>query len=272
MKNTSISMRPVWARSLGTILASITFLLAAAAEVGAYTAERRSASYMNICDNAKAPTKKANYAGYLITNNGGAQADVWVVVTNFSGGVVTLADYDDGIFHLGAMGAGESKMVYFLLKASGATASAQTHDLQVYNGAISGSPAFTQTFTLNSVVEEQPANANKPLVVVSTPSPAYVGGTVTVTFTGDTGTLGGIQDLLYTAASEVGWRADLFHLYDAQITFTGGNNTNIDNRLYFTLPTKATSAYSAVYKFRILDRPPPSPPPRWPSSAAASTS
>jgi hypothetical protein len=60
------------------------------------------------------------YIGYTITNTtAGDIPDVWVKLDTFSASTVTLAADEDGIYHLGALSAGESKPVYFYLAING---------------------------------------------------------------------------------------------------------------------------------------------------------
>jgi predicted permease len=66
------------------------------------------------------------------------------------------------------------------------------------------------------------ANANKVNTTVTTPNPPSVGGLVTITVTGGTGTIGSAMVLAFTPASFSNWRADALQLINTQITFTGG--------------------------------------------------
>ena len=146
------SQRPTVQTILAFVVAAAC-LVAGASEALAYQVGRTSASFMNIGDKGanKDPDLRGNYAAYSITNNGAAQADVWVVVTNFTGGVVNKGVRESGVFHIGPMGAGAVKMAYFYLVASGPTTVDQSHDVMIFNGLPAGSPAYTGNFTLTDV-------------------------------------------------------------------------------------------------------------------------
>ena len=195
-----------------------------------------------------------NYATYVIQNTGPARAAVWVTIDQLTGTHLRLADYEDGVMYLGPMAAGETRLVGFYLKTilTTDTTSAQSHYINVHLAKPPSAATYSQQFTINDVHNEQRAMANKPRITVNTPNPPYLGGTVTVTYEGETGTLGGARDLLFTPAAQLGWRADAFKLYDAQIVFTGGNNTTLDKQTYFILPNSANSSYVARFYFRIV--------------------
>src|ERR1044072_3758204 len=54
------------------------------------------------------------YVGYEIKNTSATTyPDIWVDIGNFTGGFVSLAQYEDGVAHLGAMAPGDVKMAYF---------------------------------------------------------------------------------------------------------------------------------------------------------------
>src|SRR5439155_7098667 len=73
------------------------------------------------------------YAGYEIKNTSATTyPDVWVDISNFTGGFVTLAQNEDGVAHLGQMAPGDAKMAYFYLQASAATALAQGHTIGIH--------------------------------------------------------------------------------------------------------------------------------------------
>ncbi len=68
-------------------------------------------------DPDKAPPWTGMYVVHSISSSS-AQSDIWVKVDSFTGGVVSLADNEDGKVSLGAIAAGETKMAYFYLKAT----------------------------------------------------------------------------------------------------------------------------------------------------------
>ena len=71
------------------------------------------------------------YAVYKIHNGSGTNyEDVWVDIGSFSGGVISLASNENGLYHLGVLNNGSTKHVFFYLQASGATASSGKGEIQ----------------------------------------------------------------------------------------------------------------------------------------------
>jgi hypothetical protein len=71
--------------------------------VQAVTITRRS-SPVFYTDFAKSLTSM--YVGYQITNTGSARPTVWVSISDFSGGSVSLAAHENGVTNLGSDGSG----------------------------------------------------------------------------------------------------------------------------------------------------------------------
>jgi uncharacterized repeat protein (TIGR01451 family) len=198
------------------------------------------------------PSLQCMYASYEVTNTGGSTiADVWVDITNFTGGVVTLAPTEDGLVQLGAMAPGQKKTAYFYLRASSTSASAQHHTVHVYASRPPTAAALTQNFAINSVESTINANANKVTTVVSGPNPPQVGGIVTITVTGQTGTIGAPPVLAFSPAADVTWPAMVFEMVSTQITLSGSANAGvITDSLIFTPGSSSSTDYVAVYTLR----------------------
>ncbi|MDQ3806092.1 MAG: hypothetical protein M3416_19965, partial [Acidobacteriota bacterium] len=217
----------------------------------------RTSSPVFYMDTSANPTElRCMYVSYRVTNDGAYQPDVWVGVGSFTGGFVSLAPNEDGVVRLGALTAGETKTAFFYIQASGQTATAQQHTVSVYDarppsGAVIGSANFTMTVT-----ETIQANANKVTTVISGPNPATLGGTVTMTVTGQTGTIGAAKVLSFTAATYLGWAARSFELFQSTVTLSGSNSGTFTNRLLIppaSLTSTADTDYTAVYLFRAVD-------------------
>lgn len=165
-------------------LLAVLLGLVVPASANAWTITRTSASAVSIDSGLN-----GTYAQYRIGNDSGAsQPDIWVRATNFSGSIVGLAANENGLFHVGAMANATSSTVAFLLNATGATATSQTHAIQVWDGkpGAGGVQLATQSFGI-TVTSEIAANSNKvDLIEVSTSTPALGGLTANCEATGTT--------------------------------------------------------------------------------------
>jgi len=167
-------------------------------------AVQRTSSPIFYNDVGNNPSLQCMYASYEVTNTGGfAVADVWIEASGFTGGSVTLAPGEDGLIQLGAMAPGQRKTAYFYLRGVTLTASPQGHTIRVYPSRPPVAPALTQAYTLNSVESTINANANKVTTVVSGPNPPQIGGIVTITVTGETGTIGAPPMLAFSPAADL---------------------------------------------------------------------
>lgn len=156
-------------------------------------------------DTGVSPRIDAAYVGYRITNNtGSALSGYWVSLTDFRGGVISLANAADANQQLidnssplPDVANGATKTVYFLVKANVSTKTLQTHTVSVYTGrpdAVSAAPLTQCDFSFTKVAETIKAAANKVtsvlvdgLATTSTPS---IGQLVTVTVKGAGGVIG----------------------------------------------------------------------------------
>ena len=214
----------------------------------------RTSSPVFYIDTGISPSPIGNYVSYTITNtSGSAYADLWVKLESFSGGRITLAAGESGIAHVGSLANGSSKTVFFYLAntaGTGNTSTAQSHTVSLYStrpdlasGSFCGDP-FSQT-----VEETIKALANKVTAVVAGPNPPELGGIMTITVTGDTGTIGNAGIFAPTPASFADWPANSYKLVGTQITFTGGNTGTFTNILYKAGLNGQTTNYQIVYTF-----------------------
>ena len=220
----------------------------------------RTSSSVYYYDSSARPTElRCMYVAYRVTNDGGYEPNVYATIGSFTGGIVSIAPNEDGVVHLGAMNAGESKMAFFYLQVTGTGDSlvAQTHTVRVYNGnpSAGASQIGSALFTMTPVMETIQALANKVTTVISGPNPSMLGGTLTMTVTGKTGTIGAAKVLSFTPATYLGWRADAFELYQSTITLSGGNTGSYTNQLLIppaSIPSTSDTDYQAVYLFRAV--------------------
>lgn len=226
----------------------------------AFSITRTSAAEMSIDTGLT-----AGYAQYRITNSGPTSyADLWVKVTNFSGGVLGLAPNEDGIVHVGAVGAGSTTTVSALLAASGATATAQSNAVQIWDGkpGAGGSQVASQSFS-TTVASTIAANANKVTsIAVSTATPA-LGGLVDVTVQGETGTIGSARVMSFTPAAFTSFPASSLRLVRSEVRLQQSGcpsaslncGTLIDQLSIPTssLPDTGNTPYQAIYTFRATN-------------------
>ena len=234
------------------VVAALFAWLAVADVASAWTSTRTSSPVFYI-DTGITPQLKGMYVAYQITNTGAAVSDAWAGIASFTGGVVSLAPGEDGAFQLGPMAAGQTKTAFFYLQASAATATAQTHTISVYASRPPGAALFSQSFAFTSVAETIQANANKVTTEVSSPNPPVLGGSLTITVTGETGTIGSAGILSFSPATYLNWPVFALEMTASQITLTGGNTGTFNNRLHLSGMASPNTNYTAVYTFRAVN-------------------
>jgi uncharacterized repeat protein (TIGR01451 family) len=264
--------RPVRHRRGG--FAAITLLLAlvgiATGADAAITITRTSSSAFYVSSQAASNGIRNMYVAYRITNTGAAaEPDVWVKLDTFTGGIVSLASQEDGLYRLYTLNPGESKMAYLYLTASAVSPVAQGHTVRVYDRrpSLPGAVELTsQVFSLSEVRSSLDSGANKVDLLIQGPDPGTLGGIITLTVFGRTGTIGSASDLEFSAASLDTWPADIFELYRADITFNDIAGSNCTTTLLgtyadqLTIPWSTTACYTAVYKLRVRNTTPVSTP------------
>lgn len=208
-------------------------------------------------DSGVSPQLKAMYVSYKICNTSGTNyPDIWVTVSNFTGGVVSLAPYEDGIVHIGPINAGQCKTAFFYLQASGPTTTPQSHTVSVFAGPPPGTALASATFSFTSVEETIQASANKVNTVIISTNDPILGTLIIITVQGESGTIGAARVMSYTPAAYTTWRADCFMLYTTTITLSGGNTGTFTDQLLIppsSLPNPANTNYTAMYTFRVAD-------------------
>jgi len=196
----------------------------------------------------------AAYTAYSITNAApGPLVDVWVKATNFSAGTVGLAE--DGIYHLGELGGGETGTAFLYFAASGPSSTAQSYDIEIWDHdpAMGGSPTVTKQFTFTDVLETIKADPNKITGVSFTPANPSVGDTLTMTVTGELGN--GADRVLFAPATKTTWQADVFELRGTKVKISGTDVNVPPNRLFFDTtdlpPATNKQPFTIDYEFLI---------------------
>lgn len=146
-------------------------------------------------DTGVSPVIDAAYIGYRITNTTGATIrNYWASLTNFTGGVVSLARADDQYIQIPEIANNATKTIYVLVKARTATRIAQTHTLKIFSGrpdVAGASASYLCDFSFTKVAETIKASANKVTsITVSGDGTPELGELITVTAEGATGTIG----------------------------------------------------------------------------------
>jgi len=187
------------------------------------------------------------YVSYQVATDT-AITDAWAQIGSFSGPDIALATGETGLYHLGPMSAG-SRMVYFYLTTAVVGSGSESHQVSVYEGKPSGGTLLGGgAFSLTQKATIQ-ANANKVSSVITGPTPATLGGVITITVTGTTGTTGGT--LAFTAATDPNWPAEAYKLYKSVINLPDGSV--LTDAPYISAYSGTTGTYVATYSFTAED-------------------
>lgn len=210
------------------------------------------------------PNLLGNYVVLKVTNDtGSAINDAWVKLDSFTGSYVSLAVNENGIVHLGPMTSGQVRTVFVYLNVNCSSfaagncnvATAQPFTSRLFNGSPStGTQLQSQALSL-TVQETTAAQANKVTTVVTSTNDPILGSLVTVTVTGNTGTIGSAKTFYASPETYYDFPANVFKLYSTTVTFTGANTgTYVDQLLVPTSAFSSTSAtdytFSATYLVR----------------------
>lgn len=242
----------------------LAILLSSMAAQAAFNFTRTSAPVF-FMDTSVTPNLTCNYQSIAATSTT-AVADAWAEITTFTG-PLGVGGGEDGKYHFGAFAAGQTKTAFFYVcstltgsgSAGGYTVSIYDRDPGLLPKTLLGSSAIALTID-NTVIQ---ANSNTVNVIFSGPNPGVLGGIITMTVEGSTGTIGctapstcsGVQrgPLAFTPAAYADWRSDAYELVGSNVTLTGGNSGSFDNVLYIdTLPSSSNTSYTARYFFRAV--------------------
>jgi large repetitive protein len=221
-------------------------------------------------DSGQSSSLFSQYGGYAVRAGGDGGEGLWIELSDFTGGIVRLADGQTPRQALPALASGASTMAYFLLTAdqslaSGGSGIPQTHTITIYQGSPStgGVALCSRTFTYSDVRETIKALANK---VQSIDSSSVGGGSVAlgdavvITVEGTTGTLGsgpaddpGVLDFTPNALAD--FPAAAWRLERTELTISPNGSapavTYVD-RLYLSGASGPNRPYTARYTFRAV--------------------
>lgn len=221
-------------------------------------------------DYALTPKLDANYVGYSVTSTS-SKKNLWVKLSNFTGGYITLANASDDKMQIAELAANASKTTYFLLKSSiGSSTTDQVHKVEVFQGdpSVAGNTAiYSCDYTFTDIKDVIAANPNKVNSVSINNSTPNLGDLVTVTVTGDTGTIGSGSDspdldviwLSPSPYSNFQTRALRLESVTLNNTSSGRPNscpTSYEDTLLITSARTcfddSSSSYSVLYRFRVI--------------------
>ncbi len=219
-------------------------------------------------DSSSSPVLNSGYTGVSITP-AAAKTNIWVQLSGFSGGALGLNANQPSAFPLGNLASGSSTPAYFFLTANPVadTTTAQSFSVDVYQGdpAHGGSLLCSYADGYSAgVYDTIQASANKVQDVtgdsvsssISTTSPV-IGGAITLTVEGTTGTLGSGPDgvpFIYETPTSLGtWPAGSFRLVGTTLTLApGASQTVYSNQLQISNSAfSAAKDYIAQYTFQI---------------------
>lgn len=259
----------LWRYCLTTIITLCALFVSLNAHA-AFTITRTSGTVF-YTDSSITPRLVCNYLSFQVTSTT-AVADAWADIGTFTGIYLSVGGGDDGKYHFGSFAAGETKPAFFYICSSlttTGTAAGEGYTVKIWNrdpalaGATQlGSAAFTGTID-DGVIQ---ANPNTVQVIFSGPNPAQLGGIITLTIEGDTGTIGCVNPpstcsgaqggpLVFTPAAYSNWKADAYELIATNILLTGNsaNAGSYDNQLYIdSVPSSGTTHYLGTYLFRAV--------------------
>lgn len=204
----------------------------------------------------------ATYAGYTVRSGTSAENSIWMKLDNFTGGSVSLAPGQTSSVALPNIAPNSSATSYMLLAASSATTTPQSHTMSLYRGYPAASNKICErSYSYHGVYETIKALANKVTSVnASVSSEAKIGDSITVTVTGNTGTLGAgpayDPGVLSYAPNALGsFPASAWRLEKTSMAISpngvAGQITYID-RLYLAGASGPNRPYTANYTFRAV--------------------
>jgi large repetitive protein len=210
-------------------------------------------------DSGISPQLNSNYAGFTIRTTS-SETNLRIALTDLTGTNIRLASGETGIATYPTLSAGNTYTSFFLLRATAASTTPQTHGISLFRGA---NEICRRTFTYSRVAETIKALANKVDSVqqVASTDAFAVGDTVTVTVRGRTGTLGagpGFDPgvLSYAPTAIDGFPVEAWRLERTEMTIkptgTEATDSTFVDRLYLTGASGPDRPYVARYIFRAI--------------------
>jgi CshA-type fibril repeat protein len=201
-----------------------------------------------------------SYVGYKVTNGGAStRSTLWMRLESFTGGVVGPADGNGSTVavSLDPIAAGGSTPAYAYLKAAAATSTAQTHQLVLYDGrpGSGGTEVCRDTETISAVADVIKAAANK-VTSASFNGDPFLGGTFSITVTGNTGTIGAGPSndpgvVRFSPAVAATWPSSAFRLVGVTHRLPDSGSV-FNDVLWRGNLTFGDTPYTVTYTFRVV--------------------
>ncbi|HET9690469.1 MAG TPA: putative Ig domain-containing protein [Acidimicrobiales bacterium] len=215
-------------------------------------------------DGGSTPAFTGAYTGYSLTNSTGSPLDdVWVSLSGFTGGALSLAPGQAAAEQIPSVANAASAPLFWYLAASAQSSNPQGYTATVYdhNPALPGStPLCSTTGGFSSVDGTIAASANKVTgISLSTTTPP-LGGTFSVTVAGNTGTIGqglanDTQSFWMSPTVAGDWPAGSFRLVHTALTISpDGSAAPVTYHDILRLSGLGSAArdYTAVYTIEAV--------------------
>ncbi len=267
MDNSSGGALPRWLRRAVSCLASGALLavgltvplalpLAAPAQAATCPAGVVTALHAPVVTiKTSSPAYTAAYLGYKITPTSKID-NLWVGLSNFTGGVVTLAANQTPQLPSGALASGASAYTYFMARASGATTTDQSHTITVYDGSPTQPGATvvcTTTNTITDVFSAAENNSNKVDSISVATSGQGLGSTATVTVNGTAGQVSASEATLLVPTGNADFPSGAWRLTSTRVV--AAHNSQVYSnvlRINGEWLTNSNTAYTATYIFTAV--------------------
>lgn len=172
---------------------------------------------------------RCSFVGVPITGDGDGQKDVYLEVVPSSSNL-SLGLNPDRVIHIGEVHPGEQKIGFFYMcAADGVTADvlANAFTVNAYSGDPLKTPApseiGTRGQTIDVIYGDNHAQSSKAFTIDLNPSTGtWVGGIYQMTLTGQAGTIGAGERVVFTPSIYPSFPADKFELRSVALEITGG--------------------------------------------------
>ena len=199
-------------------------------------------------DSGQGQNVDASYVGYNVVATGASAANtnLFMELSGFSGGVVSLSNPADSVQPLGDLSANAAtKTGFFFLKANKSSTTAQSHVVRIWKGnpkLAGATEVYSCTYTFAKVAETIKAAANKVFAVSSSTTANVVGGDLKITTQGFPGTIGAgsVVDgkmVWISPAARSAWPSSALRLTSTKLTFSDSSGvTKGSNRACAAVP------------------------------------
>lgn len=210
-------------------------------------------------DDNVTPKIDSAYLTYEVTATS-AINDAWIKVAlpayGTSGTHITRAQYEDGLYHIGEMAAGEKRTAFIYVNTESNSDGqnkirtiAEKHDIALYEGKPTSSNEFINDTTckIDEIKETIKAKPNKVKSVSYNTNSMLLGDQLIITVKGNTGKIGYAGVMWFNPSVYGSWPADSLQLVDTNIDLNG---VVFNDRTSFTYKKK--SDYTATYTFDVV--------------------